>query len=191
MYVVLYSTPTEENFCLLHLFHLVRGRLRYTERWAQVSCPPCPLGRWSAFLLDLSLHLKNLKLIFPSWAKVEEGQCFIKEFFIPSEQHLLYLYTKKICLFVLEKMFSESILWTFNSIVPNSKKKEKERKEKMTTALPQSQQRMKMCFDQLSGTVGTNETPPKCKTQAPWRLVMPERELMTAKTHKQTNKTTY
>lgn len=69
-------------------------------------------------------------------------------------------------------MVSEIITENLILLYPTPKK-EKERKEKMmTTALPQPRQRMKTCVDQLSGTVGTNETPPKRKTQASRRLVL-------------------
>lgn len=104
-----------------------------------VSFPPCPLWRWSAFLLDLSFHLMNLKLIFPSWIKVEEEQCFIKEFFFPAAATLFFIYIQRKSVYLFwENVFRNCHSENLIQLYPTPKKEE-EGKEKMmtTTALLQ------------------------------------------------------
>lgn len=101
-------TLTEENFSLFNLFHLETGCLKSTrEIKSKLSVPPCPQLRSSASLFDLSLYLKNLKLIFPSWTKLEEeGRCFIKRFFIPPASTIfLFIYKENLSFCSWENVF--------------------------------------------------------------------------------------
>ena len=52
---------------------------------------------------------------------------YYKILYSPSINHLLYLYTKKICLSVLEKMLSELLLGKFTStdVTPKSEKEKR------------------------------------------------------------------
>lgn len=127
-------TPTEENFSPFNLFYLERGCFESTrEMEPELSIPPRPLLRLSAFLFDLSLHLKNLKLIFPSWTKLEEGRCFIKRFSIPPASTVFFIYIQRNSVFLfLRKCFQKLSVGKVNSIVLSSKKRKRE-KMVMTT----------------------------------------------------------
>lgn len=127
---------------------------------AQVSFHLAPLWRLSAFLFDLSLHMKNLNLIFPSWAKLEEGQCFIKGFFIPQAATVFFIYIQRKSVFLfLRKCFQKLSLRKVNPIVPNSKKGEKRKPDAAPPPLGREQGPV------LISSLGTNETPPRCRAQ--------------------------
>lgn len=115
---------------------------------AQVSFHLAPLWRLSAFLFDLSLHMKNLNLIFPSWAKLEEGQCFIKGLFIPQAATVFFIYIQRKSAFLfLRKCFQKLSLRKVNPI-RTQLQKEREKKTRCCPAPPR--QRTRARGDQLS-----------------------------------------